>query len=157
MKKIIASLMIGFGFGAIGFFIGEQFGVKRGSRLAEMVHKYRNIEEVKAELKDREQENIIPSLNGKAGIKKIDEGKFFKVKYVQYFAGTLTNSAVLATAKDVKLNVDYFSKTGSKIGSQEFTIYEFIRPGRSVEFKERINIPDNVEKFEFQIIEAKSE
>ena len=139
-EKKITALVIGLGFGAIGFFIGEQMGIERGKKWAELVNRHRSIEEIKAELKGREQENIIASLSGKAGIKKIDEGKLFKVKYVQYFVGTLTNSAVLATAKDVKLNVDYFSKTGSKIGSQEFTIYEFIRPGRSLKFKEIINM-----------------
>jgi hypothetical protein len=157
MKKIITPLLIGITLGAIGFFVGQQIGYENGERSAVMANKHRNIEEIKSELKDREQESISTYLDGKAGIKRKDEGTLFKTKYVQYFAGTLTNSAVLATAKDVKLNVDYFSKTGSKIGNQEITIYEFIRPGRTVEFKERINVPDNVEKFEFQIIEAKSE
>jgi hypothetical protein len=157
MKKVITPILTGLILGAVGFFVGQNIGYDNGRQYAEMMHKFRSIDEIKSELKGREAEDISSYLEGKAGIRNIDEGSLFKVKYVQYFSGNLNNSATLASAKDVKLNVDFFSKTGSKIESQEITIYEFIRPGRSIEFKEKINVPDKVEDFKFQIIEAKSE
>ncbi len=157
MKKIITPLFVGIVLGAIGFYAGQQIGYENGKKRAEFTHRFRDIEEIKTELKERESESISTYLNGKAGIRNVDEGSLFKIKYVQYFSGSITNSAVLAIAKDVKLNVDYYSKTNTKIGSQEITIYEFIKPGQTVTFKERINVPENVEDFKFQIIEAKSE
>ncbi len=157
MKKITTPILIGLILGAIGFFIGQYIGYENGKKSAETIQKYRSVEEIKTELKGREKESISSYLDGKAGIRNIDEGGLWKTKYIQYFSGTLTNSAVLATAKDVKLNVDFYSKTGSKIGNQEITIYEFVRPGKSIKFKEKINIPDKVEDFKFKIIEVKSE
>lgn len=157
MKKVITPILTGLILGTVGYFLGQRIGYENGQQVAEMMRKFRSVDEIKVELKEREEEDISLYLNGKAGIKKIDEGSLFRIKYVQYFSGNLTNSATLASAKDVKLNVDFYSKTGSKIGNQVITIYEFIRPGRSVEFKEKINVPDKVEDFKFQIVEAKTE
>mgnify|MGYP006163120357 CR=1 FL=1 len=157
MEKVITPILIGLLIGAAGFFVGQHIGYENGIQTAERMHKLRSIDEIKSELKGREAEDISSHLKGKAGIKNIDEGFLFEVKYVQYFSGSLTNSATIASAKDVKLNVDFFSKTGAKIGNQEITIYEFIRPGRSIKFKEKINFPAKAEDFKFQIIEAKSE
>ena len=157
MKKIIIPILTGIVLGAIGLFVGQRIGYENGRKSAEFIQKIRSIDEIKSELKGREQEDISSYLDGKAGIKNIDEGTLFKVKYVQYFNGSLTNTATLASAKDVKLDVEFFSKTGSKIGNQEIIIYEFIRPGRTIKFKEKIKVPDKVEDFKFQILEAKYE
>ncbi len=153
MKNIIISILIGLVLGVIGFYSGY----KKGYQSAENVQMFRSVDEIKVELKAREEEDISSYLKGKASIKKIDEGSWFKSKYVQYFSGQLTNSATLASAKDVILNIDFFSKTGSKMGHQKITIYEFVEPGKTIEFKERINVPGKVEDFKFQIIEVKSE
>ncbi len=157
MKRIIVPVLTGLIFGAIGFLAGKNIGFEDGFQSAEMMQRLRSIDEIKMELKGREQDNITHYLDGKAGVENVDEGSLFKIKYVQYFSGNLTNSATLATAKDIKLNVDFYSKTGSKIGNQEIMLYEFIDPGRTVEFKERIDIPENVDDFKFQIIDARSE
>lgn len=71
--------------------------------------------------------------------------------------GSLTNSATLATAKDIKINIDFFSKTGTRISNQEIILYEFIQPKKTIFFKEKIIIPDNYEYFEYKIISVKSE
>lgn len=157
MKKIITPLIVGIVIGIVGLYIGQKIGYENGKNYAEFANKLRDIEEIKTELRERESERIGEYLNGKAGIETNDEGSLFKVKYVQYFSGNLTNSAVLAIAKDVKLNVDYYSKTNTKIGSQEITIYEYIKPGQTVKFKEKINVPENVSDFKFQITDAKAE
>lgn len=154
MKKILVPFLVGITLGTAGFFIGQTMGFDQGYQDCEFAYQYRSIEEIKQELKIREGENIASYLHGKAGIKKRDEGSLFQIKYVQYFSGTLTNDATVASAKDVKLKVDYFSKTNSKIGSQEITIYEYLLPGKSVDFSEKINVPENVEDFKFSIVEA---
>ncbi|MBL7103048.1 MAG: hypothetical protein ISS18_01865 [Bacteroidales bacterium] len=157
MKKVIVPILTGLILGAIGFFIGQNIGYENGKQMTETLQQFRTVDEIKAELKQKEKERISSYLDSKAGIQNVDEGGLWKTKYVQYFSGSLTNSAVLSTAKDVKINVDFYSKTGSKIGNQEITIFEFVRPGKTINFKEKINIPDKVEDFKFQIIEVKAE
>jgi hypothetical protein len=85
-------------------------------------------------------------------IQRKDEGSLLTIKYVQYLTGTITNSAIVATVKDVKLRITYFSKTDSEIGGQEITVYEYIKPGQTVSFREKINIPGQVSRFKYQII-----
>jgi len=154
LNKIVIALFIAALGAAGGFVVGQQLGLKRGAEAVEAKFKARSIGELRTELKGREEVEIGKYIKGQAGIQKINEGGYFRANYVQYLVGTLSNSAVLASAKDVKLNVDYFSKTGSKIASQQFTIYEFVEPGATIEFKEKVSLPDNVEKFEFQIVEV---
>lgn len=156
MKKI-TPILIGLALGTLGFYFGQEKGYNEVYNSAERIFKQRKTDEIKAELKEREQTKIEAYINGKAGIETVDEGSLFKIKYVQYFSGTLSNSALLATVKDIKLNVDYYSKTGTKIGNQEVMIYEFIKPGQSINFKEKINVPDKVEDFKYQILKAKAE
>lgn len=157
MKKIILPAVISIVIGIVGFYIGLRFGYDNGVAFHQDLQSFKTVEEIRDELHSREQEVITKYLGGKAGISKVDEGSLFKVKYVQYFEGNLTNSASVATAKDIKVNVDFYSKTGSVIGNQQFVIYEFVRPGQVIKFKERINVPDHVEDFKFQIVEALAE
>ena len=154
MKKIIAPIITGLILGVLGFYIGNTLGYENGKQYAEELQKTRDIEEIKIELKMREGEIIEDLLDGTASIKTIDEGSLFQIKYVQYFSGALTNNASIATAKDIKLNVDYYSKTDTKIGNQEVTIFEYIKPDQTVNFKVKVSVPDNVDNFKFQIIEA---
>ena len=52
----------------------------------------------------------------------------------------LTSSATLATIKDIDVTVSLKSKTGSVFHEQKITIYEFIKPGKSVTYKTEIDI-----------------
>lgn len=49
--------------------------------------------------------------------------------------GYVANSASVAIYKDVLLNIVYFSKTGTELGSVQKTLYEFLRPNGSQSFK----------------------
>lgn len=148
--------------GIIGFFTGHEIGKDTGLNLgyhtgfdsAKSDFKSRSIDEIKHELREREEVDILSYLQGNISIKTVDEGSFLTTKNVQYFMGSLASSATLAVAKDVKINIDFFSKTGSKIGNQEMTIYEFIQPGAKVSFKEKINVPEKVTEFKFEILDA---
>jgi hypothetical protein len=157
MRKAVIPIIIGIVSGIIGFYSGKSVGYTNGTITTERLQNLKPIEEIRAELKAREAESITQFISGKAGINQVDEGSFFETKIVQYFSGSLTNSAVMATVKDVRLNVDFYSKTNTKIGNQEIVIYDYIKPGSTVNFKEQINIPDKVEEFKFQIIDAKTE
>ena len=157
MRKLIITIIACIGMGFIGYILGKDQGYRSGYLSCEANQKFRSIELIKADLADRERQNISDYINGKAGIKNINKGGWLKSKYVQYFQGELVNSALLVSAKDVTLNVDFYSKTGTKIGNQEIVIYEFVKPGSTIKFKEKINVPDKVDEVKFQIVDVKAE
>jgi hypothetical protein len=47
------------------------------------------------------------------------------------------NSAALATFKDVKIKVEFLSKTKTVLGTGYFTVYDYIYPSKSVHFKQK--------------------
>lgn len=49
--------------------------------------------------------------------------------------GTIRSSARVAVYKDVQVQVDFVSKTGTVIGTKYATVYEFVRPGSGVRYK----------------------
>ena len=49
--------------------------------------------------------------------------------------GDITSSATVAHFKDVVLKVNFYTKTGTFLGSEDFVIYEFVKPGQSTYFK----------------------
>lgn len=53
--------------------------------------------------------------------------------------GTVKSSAKSATYKDIVLEIVHYSKTGSEIGREQSTIYEFVRPGERISFKIKTN------------------
>jgi len=114
----------------------------------------RSAESLRAELGTKEAENIAQYIHGKASVESGDEGGLFNVKMVSYMTGYVNNEASVARAKDVKVRIDFKSKTGSVIGSKEITIYEFIGPGRSVDFKERVDVPEKVESYAWTVLSA---
>lgn len=142
----------------IGYIVGSNKGYQRGFKSATTVIEFKiqnqPIDSLKAQLKRREISEISTYINGKASIKKIDEGSLFSVKNVYYFEGTLSNKAVIAKAKDVKIKIDFISKTESLIGSQEVTIYDYINPGGLLSFRERVSPPEGYEEFKFIILGA---
>lgn len=157
MKKTILILLSTIAVGVLTFIVGNKLGYADGYLSGKDSYRYRPIEELRNELKEREALDMKDFLNGKAGIESKDEGGLFKVKYVDYFSGTLTNSASIAKAKDIKLKVDFYSKTKTLIGSKEITVYEYILPGQSVKFKEKLDLPEKVEDFKFSILNASAE
>lgn len=49
--------------------------------------------------------------------------------------GTISNSATIATYKDVVLNVHFYSKTKTHLGTEKHVIYEFFLAGKAKSFK----------------------
>jgi hypothetical protein len=51
--------------------------------------------------------------------------------------GDIYSSATLATFKDVNLKVEFLSQTGTILGTDYFTVYQYVSPGRSAHFKQK--------------------
>lgn len=115
----------------------------------------RGIYELKEELKDAEEADIISLLNASAEVKTVDEGGLFNTKLVRYLHANIINGASVAVVKDVKLRIEFYSKTDSHIGSDEFTVYEFIQPNHEHSLKQKLNWPVDAQRYKVAIISAK--
>lgn len=49
--------------------------------------------------------------------------------------GKISNTATVAKYKDVILNVSYYSKTETHLGTEKQILYDFFNPGTKVKFK----------------------
>lgn len=106
----------------------------------------RTIEQVKLELKSLEEKMLIKNLVFSNVYLEANEissaGLFTDAKYDGYnLVGKVTDTALIASFKDVVIKADFFSKTGSLIGSQNFTLYEFLYPWEEKEFKFKLYPP----------------
>lgn len=75
-------------------------------------------------------------------------GNKFKVK------GIITNKASKADYKDIIIQIKYYSKTKSVIGSEEYTIYEVFPPNQEKSFKFDAKKYKDVESIKLNIIGA---
>ncbi|MBX9853195.1 MAG: hypothetical protein K2X86_15735 [Cytophagaceae bacterium] len=107
-------------------------------------------EEIRMELLQKESSDPLSYLTvkGTARINLIGES---------VFEGSISNSATLASYKDVKLKLSCYSKTKTLLGEKFFTIYEFVRPNASVPFKQKVFLPDDVKEYNLEVVEAISQ
>lgn len=68
--------------------------------------------------------------------------------------GIITNSATVTTYKDVTVRVNFYSKTNTLIGSEDYTLYEFYPPNSKQEFKLKVKAYSNVSTLGWEVINA---
>lgn len=121
------------------------------------VFKAKSIAGLKNELRLLEIDSIknLIILNG--SIDTIDEGWLFSHRYVTQLSITVQSKACVARMKDVTVAVDFISRTQSKIGEKQITIYEFIKPNNSITYKENIIFPDQTAKVDFRLLKVVGE
>jgi hypothetical protein len=73
-----------------------------------------------------------------------------------YEAPSITSAATVAQFKDVELKVNFYTKTGTFLGSEDFVIYEFVKPGQSTHFKIKSFGPASAEDVKIEISKAVS-
>jgi PBP1b-binding outer membrane lipoprotein LpoB len=88
--------------------------------------KYNNAKETIAE---REAKNPLSFL--KININKTKENLIGQT----VIKGTIVNQASTIAYKDVEMQIDYYSKTGSKLGTEFNTVFETIAPNGNTSFK----------------------
>jgi hypothetical protein len=71
--------------------------------------------------------------------------------------GSVTNNAKVCTYKDVKLEVSFFSKTGTLLETGNEVVYESIAPGKSGEFKFKNFAPTGSDSIAIKVIGAKTD
>ena len=68
--------------------------------------------------------------------------------------GTISNNATLATYKDVVLNITYYSKTQTELGSEKKTVFDFFKPATKKDFKIKVSGYEETESVGLDIISA---
>lgn len=58
--------------------------------------------------------------------------------------GDIASAATLATYKDPVLSVTWYSKTQTEIGTQQYPVYELLRPHGTTHFKLKTSAPGEV-------------
>ncbi len=71
--------------------------------------------------------------------------------------GTITNTAKIASYKDVDIEIAFYSKTGALLEKDNETIFETIGPGQSQGFKTKYFAPKGSDSVALAVIRAKSE
>ena len=68
---------------------------------------------------------------------------------------TITNKGSVASYKDVDIQLDFYSKTGTLLETDKETVYEIINPGESKSFKTKYFTPKGTDSVALKILDAK--
>jgi hypothetical protein len=68
--------------------------------------------------------------------------------------GTISNIATFAVFKDIGIKVTFISKTGTKIGSEKFIVYDNSSPNNNINFEQKIYLPEGTANCEHTIVSA---
>lgn len=68
--------------------------------------------------------------------------------------GDIASAATLATYKDPVLSVTWYSKTQTEIGTQQYPVYELLRPHGTTHFKLKTSAPGEVASVAMSIASA---
>jgi hypothetical protein len=105
-------------------------------------------EELKLDLKTQEQNSPTDYLTADGTYRENFWGDKLKINC------TITNSAALATFKDATVRVTYFSKTKTKLGDKELTVYEIFPPNSSKTIELKIDNYKDVNSIGWDVISA---
>jgi hypothetical protein len=85
-------------------------------------------QETKMTLEDKEKQNPTSFLSTDGTYRKNLMGEWV-------LEGTISNSATIATYKDVVLEIHFYSKTETHLGTEKKAIYEYFPAGQTKNFK----------------------
>lgn len=68
--------------------------------------------------------------------------------------GTITNNATVISYKDVVLKLSFFSKTGVKLDEGNETIYEQLKPSKTIKFKTKYFAPKGTDSVAVKVLNA---
>lgn len=68
--------------------------------------------------------------------------------------GTINNNATTVTYKDIVIDIEFYSKTNSLVGTKQKTFYEFIKPGDTYNFRFKIWAPKGSATVGWNIVSA---
>lgn len=123
-------------------------------------------EELKFELKEKEKSFPLSYLTLETNLSSNEvmtraAGLFREAEFSQNgwnLKSDIVCTSSVAQFKDIKIEVEFISKTGSVIETQTITKYEYIKPGQKISFTDIISGPSEklVDSYKSRIIEAKA-
>lgn len=119
--------------------------------------------ELREQLLEKEQSRPLNylSINGSLSENKVKtkHGTFFRSsewKVDGYMLeGYITNTATIATFKDITVRISFISSTGSTIDKIDFVVYDFVPANDGISYKEKIYPPEGTVTYEVSILRAK--
>ncbi len=69
--------------------------------------------------------------------------------------GQIHNNATTTSYKDITVRVYFYAKTGTLLGSEDYTVYEVVKPNHSKSFKLKVTNYSNVQSIGWDVISAK--
>lgn len=105
-------------------------------------------EELKAELKFQEQSSPAEYLTADGTYRENFWGDKLKIKC------SIHSNATLATFKDVIVRVTYYTKTGTELGTKDYTIYEIVKPGTTKTVDMKIDNYKDVASIGWDVVSA---
>ena len=105
-------------------------------------------EETKWTLEEKEQENPLSFLS--------TDGQYWQKRFGKKWIieGTISNSASIATYKDVVLEIQFYSGTNTFISSTEHIFYEYFPAGTTEDFKIVDFAPEGTESINWKVKRA---
>lgn len=68
--------------------------------------------------------------------------------------GTIKNNAALAKYKDISIKFYFYSKTKTLVETDEETIYDFLFPGETTQFKTKFFAPKGTDSVALEVLSA---
>ena len=118
--------------------------------------------ELRQQLLEKEQSNPLNylSVTGSMSENKVKtkHGTFFRSsewKVDGYMLeGYITNSATIASFKDVKVRINFISSTGSTIDNTDFVVYDFVPANDGISYKEKNYPPEGTVTYGISVLSA---
>ncbi|WP_339611506.1 hypothetical protein [uncultured Planktosalinus sp.] len=130
-----------------GFVIGVVFVISKTIE-DDQVDDSKTYQEQKMSIEEIESANPVQFLKADGEYNESFWGTELKIN------GKISNTAKVASYKDVVLKVTYYSKTNSVIGNKEYTVYEIFPPNSIVPFKLSIKNYKDVSSIGWEVVEA---
>lgn len=68
--------------------------------------------------------------------------------------GTITNTATIATYKDIVLEIRFYSRTETLLGTKQYTLYQYYPPGSKKTFQLKVDANSAATKIGWKIVKA---
>lgn len=99
-------------------------------------------------VEEEERANPVKFLEADGTYRENFGGDKFKI------SGKIKNKATVATYKDATVRVTYYTKSKTKLGSEDYTIYEVFPPNSTKEFKLKVQNYKDVDSLGWEVINA---
>ena len=108
-----------------------------------------NYQKAKETLEEKEKKNPVAFLS----VSSRDKQNLIGQTVIK---GSVFNNAKVCNYKDVRLELSFFSKTGTLLLKTDETVYDNIEPGKSVNFKSKEFAPKGADSVSIKVLGAKT-